>query len=373
MKVAIDMGPVKTGHAVRGVGVYTENLVKGLRSLEAGLGLEVEEWGGGAFSRNVDLVHYPYFDLFYHTLSLRKRLPTVVTIHDVIPLVFPEHYPPGLRGRFNLRLQKLALRGVEAVVTDSDCSKRDIHKYFGVPLKQIHRVYLAGQPQVSGDVSEDELSRVKEKYNLPESFVLYVGDVNYNKNLLSLVKAVKRVRIQNTEFRIQNNDKSNLKLETGNLKLVVVGRQAVSEDFDRSHIENQALVEFQRMCEESDDVLRLGYVPTKELGAIYGLATCYCQPSFYEGFGVPVLEAMAAGCPVVSTKGGSLAEVGGKAAIYTGTSPKSIAGGLRLVLGLSNAQRKRLVQEGIKQAGRFSWEKAARETVDVYKEILKIK
>jgi glycosyltransferase involved in cell wall biosynthesis len=366
MKVAIDTGPLSGGHAVRGVGVYTRNLVNQFKFKYKREGSEVTEFSGGRIPRGVEVVHYPYFDLWWRSLPLVKRKPTVVTIHDVTPLVYPEYYPPGRRGRVNLTWQKLALRGVKAVVTDSECSKRDIHKYLGVPLAKIHRVYLAGQPEVLGEVSEKKLEEVRENYKLPERFVLYVGDVNWNKNLTSLVEAVGRIK--NQELRIK--ERGNSKLETGNLKLVVVGKQAVAEDYDREHIENLPLAEFQKSCEEGEGVLRLGFVPVEDLGAIYRLATCYSQPSYYEGFGLVILEAMSAGCPVVCTKGGSLPEIGGKAAIYTGTTAESLAKGIEVVLGLTEAQRKRLVQEGKRQAEKFSWEKCARKMVEVYGKVV---
>ena len=141
MKVVIDISPLQTGHKTRGIGIYTRELSQGLRKVDKINSYILTTRPHQV--KQVSLIHYPYFDLFFHTLPIQKRTRTVVTIHDVIPLIFPLWFKPGLRGRFHLFLQKLALKKVDAVITDSHNSKTDIVKYLKVPADKIHVVHLA--------------------------------------------------------------------------------------------------------------------------------------------------------------------------------------------------------------------------------------
>src|SRR4030042_2277645 len=142
MKVAVDISPLKNENRYRGVGIYTKQLVKALQSLNiSNFSCQLIE--NKAMVKDSDLIHYPFFDLFFLTLPLKKSKPTVVTIHDVIPLIFPEHYPAGIRGNSKFQVQNLSLRGVKAIITDSENSKRDIFKYLRYPKEKIYVVPLA--------------------------------------------------------------------------------------------------------------------------------------------------------------------------------------------------------------------------------------
>lgn len=347
MKVGIDVSPLKTSHKFRGIGSYTKSLVDALQLFKVpNFSIELIEKGGVPV--DCDLVHYPYFDLFQTTLPLIKKKKSIVTIHDVIPLVFPKNYPPGLRGKIKFSIQKLSLRGVKAVICDSKNSKKDIFKYLKYPKERIFVVYLAPEEIFKPIKSTILLRRIIVKYGLPRGFVLYVGDVNYNKNLLSLAKACKEIKIP----------------------LVIAGKQAAQKEFDQSHIENQPLVQLIKLYGTDPEVIRLGFVPEKDLVIIYNLATVYCQPSFYEGFGLPVLEAMVCGTPVVASNQSSLPEVTGKAAILVDPYDiKEMTTKLKKVIGSRDLQ-KELSQQGLIQAKKFSWEKVARETYEVYQKVV---
>src|SRR3989344_2099875 len=134
MKVAIDSAPLTGGHGVRGVGTYTRELTQELEKLkgEDSLIIESVDFRKTDLSK-FDIVHYPYFDLFFHTLPIQKSARTVVTIYDVIPLIYPKHYPSGIRGKVNFFLQKYSLKNVDAIITDSETSKKDIARLLGVP------------------------------------------------------------------------------------------------------------------------------------------------------------------------------------------------------------------------------------------------
>ncbi len=356
VKVAIDISPIKTGHKVRGVGMYTQRLVETLQRIGEleNQRIRIDPFDSShepsAMShQRFDLIHYPYFDLFFLTLPLRKIAKTVVTVHDVTPLVFPEHYPPGIKGKIKFLIQKLSLQSVSAVITDSQNSKNDIFKYLNYPEDKIHVVYLAqGDGFKKLEIDNWQLV-TRRKYSLPDTFVLYVGDVNWNKNVLGLVKACKKIKVP----------------------LVVVGKQAVQEDFDRWHIENQSLVQLIGLYGKDPEIKRLGFVPEEDLVKIYNLATVYCQPSFYEGFGLPVLEAMACGCPVVVAKTSSLPEICGQAAVMVNPNDSNdIAWGLKKVL--SDVKIKEmLIEKGITQSKKFSWKRTALQTLKVYEKMVK--
>jgi glycosyltransferase involved in cell wall biosynthesis len=149
-----------------------------------------------------------------------------------------------------------------------------------------------------------------------------------------------------------------------------VGKQAIQENFDKKHVENRPLVQLIEEYGNDPLVRRLGFVLNDDLVAIYNLAAVYCQPSFYEGFGLPVLEAMACGCPVVAANTGSLPEICGNAAIMVNPNDiKSIAGGLREVVENEDLRRD-LIKKGLNQVKKFSWEKTAEETIRVYERVL---
>lgn len=339
LKIAINTSPLKGAHAVRGVGSYTKNLVDALKKRNDIKLVDLKE--------NPDVVHYPYFDLFFLTLPFNKTYSTVVTIHDVIPLLYPEHYPKGIRGWIKFQIQKFSLKGVSAVIADSETSKKDILRFLDVPQEKVHTIHLAPANNFKPITNHRLLITARKKYQLPDSFVLYVGDVNYNKNVLGLVKACKVIKTP----------------------LVIVGKQAVEKDFDRSHPENQPLVQLIEQYGSDLDILRVGFVSDKDLVAIYNLATVYCQPSFYEGFGLPVLEAMACGCPVVAGRTQALVEVAGDGAIFV--DPKDyneIAKGLQQLI--SNSQkRNKLIKKGLEHVKKFNWLKVAGETVKIYKNV----
>ena len=188
------------------------------------------------------------------------------------------------------------------------------------------------------------LASIREKYKLPEKFVLYVGDVTWNKNLPRLIEAIKKI----------------------NLTLVMVGSALVQKEFDHLNPWNQDLLKVQKQVENDKRIIRLGFIPTKDLVALYNLAAVFVMPSIYEGFGLPILEAMSCGCPVVTTKEGSVPEVAGSAAYYVDAYDiNDIANGIGEVY-FNQKLQKELSQKGVMQAKNFSWEKTAGETMNVY-------
>lgn len=319
----------------RGVGFYTENLSKALAEIP----------GVILTDNNPDIIHYPFFDLFYSTLPNHSQKPTVVTIHDLTPLVMSNRYPKGLRGTFNLIRQWWSLRNVSAIITDSENSKRDIVRIFRLPDEKIFVTPLAVSDDYKKTPSESKINEVKSRYNLPDRFILTLaGGPNPNKNLPSLAEATDRLDIP----------------------LVIVGGGMNQEIVKPVHPELIDLVRLQVY----NHLICPGFIPNEDFNSMLHLAEIYVQPSLYEGFGLPLLEAMTAGCLIVSSKTSSLPEIYHEQAItFNPKSLRSMERSLRKALCLSTTEKKRQIDMAKKRATDFDWIKTAKSTLGVYKYI----
>ena len=353
MKIAFDISPLESGHKIRGIGFYTRNLALELKKLIKKTSWSFDEVNlktGNKGSAIYDLIHYPYFDLFFISLPLFKAAKLVLTIHDITPLLYPRDYPPGLKGKIKFQIQKFLLKKIDAVITDTKTSKEDIVKYLGYPEDKIYPIYLGIDKRFVKVSNPKRYNQLRKRYNLPNKFVLYVGDVNPNKNLVRLARACKLI----------------------NLTLVIVGKQAIVEDFDKQHPEMKMWAGFLSKYKSDPNIKRLGYIKDEELVGLYNCASVYCQPSLYEGFGLPVLEAMSCGCPVVCAKTPALEEIAGDAALFANPySNKDIASKLSDILEQSKI-KDILITKGYKNIQRFSWKKCALETLDVYRRVLNL-
>lgn len=341
MKIAFCTSPLKNNSKTRGVGVYTRELLRALRQNFPRD--QFIEKSGNPYGVQANLVHYPFFDPFYLTLPWHFRQKTVITIHDLIPLKYPTHFKPGLRGSLKWHIQKYRARRAAAILTDSQSSARDIQALLGVPANKIHVVPLAA----SGTKTTALVNRkVKKLYHLPDQYVLYVGDINWNKNVLGLIQSFNQLKNQDVH-------------------LVLVGKVFS----DRPDIpEFATIIAAIQSSPKRERIHPLGYIPTHHLGSIYQQALLYCQPSWDEGFGLPLLEAMQVGCPVISSDRGSLKEVGGEAVEYFDPSQNDLHHKIDALLS-SDAKRQALIEAGYRQSKLFSWDKTARLTMAVYNHI----
>ena len=332
MRIALVIPPI-IGHALRGTGVYTDALYEALKKIE---NMEVTKIPYGSNFQNFDIVHYPYFDPFFLTLPLVKKIPTVVTVHDLIPLAFPSKFPKGLRGFLKWRLQRRSLTNVSAVITDSQASKVDICRFTGISENKVQVVYLGVGKQF------------KQLNKSRKNFILYVGDINYNKNIPRLLGAFHKAVGTFPD-----------------LKLMLVGKGFVT---DTRELQN--LKKLVKTFGIAQKVVMIGSVDEKRLVDLYNTASLYVQPSLAEGFGLPVLEAMACGCPVVVSNCSSLSEITNDASVEVDPlDEQSIASGILSIINDKN-HRKKLSLLGLKHVGRFSWEKTAAKTLEVYKKVL---
>ena len=334
MRVAIDGGPLSSGDSVRGIGVYVRELTKVIKDADI---IDVKK----ADLSRYDVVHFTKFNPFFVSLPFSKpdRTKFVLTIYDLIPLIYPKHYVPGIKGFLKWQVNKyLIKKNVDAIVTISETSKKDICRFLEIDPNKVFVTYLAS-PAIfkrleSGNkqTSSTWKSETAKKFNLPKQFVLYVGDINYSKNIPNLVKACGIV----------------------GLPLVVAGKQAAEVDkMDMKHPEHIHL----RSVDWSN-VVRLGFVEDSDLVKIYNLAEVYAQPSFYEGFSLPPLQAVNCKTPVVLSKNQCHVEVFGDDFDYIDPNdPKSIADGI-----LNPNRSKKLPRN-------YTWQKTALDTSEIYEKV----
>lgn len=366
MKIAIDITPLKTDHQYRGIGSYTSHLIRSLEKYNS-KNQYTKFTRGKKFPKNIDLIHYSCFDCFKWTLPLFKKLPSVVTIHDLIPIIFPDKFPRGIKGEIQWQLQRFSLKSVSAIIADSECSKKDVIKFIGFPKERIHVIPLAAGEEFQQLAINNQQLAIKQKYCLPDIFVLYVGDINWNKNIAGLIKAFANVKCQMASQERSSLREANVKSKFQNLKLVLVGKAFRDKGLTEVQEINRLIDEL----EIADSVLKLGFVLARDLVTIYNLATVYCQPSFYEGFGLPCLEAMVCGTPVVAADIPVLREVCGKASLYVDPGDANdIAIGILEILEFDDSNYQAQVERGLKQAKKFSWKQVAQKTVKVYRKAI---
>ncbi|MFQ6001615.1 MAG: glycosyltransferase family 4 protein [Anaerolineae bacterium] len=291
--------------------------------------------------QGMDVAHVPYF-----APPLFPSRPTVVTIHDLIPLILPA-YKGSILVRFYTRLVSLAAKRAQAIITDSHSSKRDIINLLKIPGERVHVIPLAADERFKPGV-KTELDRVRRKYNLPQEFILYLGGFDQRKNMNILFKGFKGV-----------------KERLGDRCPLVIAGTLPSKD-------TSFFPHPRRLAEEagvSDAVRFIGWVPEEKKPALYGLATLFLYPSLYEGFGLPPLEAMACGTPVIASNAASLPEVVGDGGVLVDPREPEAWAEAMVALLTNPQKREEFSAKAVEQARKFSWQRTARETLEVYKQV----
>jgi glycosyltransferase involved in cell wall biosynthesis len=285
------------------------------------------------------LLHEPHY-----VLPPLVTCRSVVTIHDCIHLRFPQYLPNRAALTYARAQMGSAARRSDRILTVSEASKRDILEYFDVPPDKIAVIYNAIDEHFAVAPPEDHVRRVAERYQLEGRFVLYVGNVKPHKNLEKLLDAFHLLRAH---------------ADMHDVTLVVIGDAISKYAGLRRAVHRYNLHKFVRF---------LGFLPDETLAVVYRLARVFVFPSLYEGFGLPPLEAMASGTPVVTSNVSSLPEVAGDAALLVDpTSAEAIADAMRRVL-TDHTLAAELSARGIARARTFSWERAATRVLQIYGE-----
>lgn len=290
---------------------------------------------------HVDLFHSPHY-----VLPPLIHCRSVVTIHDCIHLMFPQYLPGRLAYVYAKAQMWTAAHRSDRVLTVSETSKQDILRRFRVPADKVTVVYNAIDERLTDPPAPEDFARVRVRYQLKDPFALYVGNIKPHKNLERLIEAFHELR-KESQFE--------------SLKLVIIGDEISRYQGLRRAVHRHKLHKHVRF---------FGFVGPATLAVLYRLARVFVFPSLYEGFGLPPLEAMYFGTPVVTSNVSSLPEVVGDAAILVDPySPASIAEGMRRAL-TDEELRASLRERGMARAREFSWEHSVERIHGVYTEVM---
>jgi glycosyltransferase involved in cell wall biosynthesis len=375
MRVGIDYTAAARQRA--GIGRYTRELVAALFRMESAHrytlfaatgGLKTGDWRLEIENlqspvSNLQLRAIPITDDWLHRLWQRLRLPipveavtgpldvfyspdfvlpptlrgtrTLLTVHDLSFLHYPEAFVPSLRA-YLARVVPRSVARADRVLADSASTRDDLITYFGTPPEKVHVLYSGVDARFHPEKESGEEERLRSKYGVESPYLLSVGTLQPRKNYVRLIKAFANLPLADLQFAIAG------------------GRGWLYEDI---------LAEAQR---HGDRVRVLGFVDDADLPALLRNAALFAFPSLYEGFGLPVLEAMACGVPAVCSSTSSLPEVGGDAALMVDPlDVDALAQAMARVLGDAGLRRE-MVAKGLAQAKRFTWEKAARQLLDSF-------
>lgn len=379
MKIAVDVSQLV--YQGTGIATYTSRLIDNLLKIDSRNDFVL--FGSSLRQRQIlsDLISgwqqhhhviaklYPFPPLFLETLWNRLHVlpidrligkvdvfhssdwlqpPTsaakVTTVHDLIVYRFPESF--SSRGGHDIVAnQKNRLRWVKKecalIMADSKATRQDLIDYLGIEPRRIKVIYLAAA-DIFKPQNQAAINKVKAKYRLDGDYLFCLGALEPRKNFKGAVEA----------FRL-------LGKTAASCQLVIAGKFAWGDN------------QLSNFKYQKSKIKTLGLVPQEDLPALYSGASCFVYPSFYEGFGLPVLEAMSCACPVVTTNRGSLPEITADSAqMVDPDSPEDIAAGIKRILKLSPSQRRQVVINCVKQAGRFNWSETARQVLSVYREVV---
>jgi len=356
-----------------GIGRYTENLVKNLLLIDKKnkyylIHSNKKKYN---FKGNYQEIRLPFFDsipkklitgtfLFekicrdykldiLHELGqispffFKSKTKKMLTIFDLSPIVYPQFFTT-LTSIYS-KLFSTILKNTDRIITISENSKKDIIKILKVPEEKIIVTYLGIENKFKQVKDKQLLERIRKKYKLPKRFILFVGTIEPRKNLTSLLSALSDIR------------KSGLEIQ-----LVIVGRMGWMQN---------NILEIIEKLNIKRDVVFTGFIKDKDLPCLYNLAEVFVYPSLYEGFGLPVLEAIACGCPVITINTSSLPEVIGEAGILINPNNlNELINSIKKVLTDEKIKNK-MINEGFFQAKKFSCQNCAKETLKVYEKLIR--
>jgi len=286
-------------------------------------------------------------DLFHSTnyiLPPQRFGKSIITIHDLFFLIAPEYASKASVKLFKDQIKKYALRANKIIVV-SESTKRDVQRLLGIAPGKIAVIYEGAESGYRPLNKELALKEIKHKYKLEHRFILFVGTLEPRKNLTNLIQAYSLFRNRRKDCRH---------------KLVICGMKGWSA---------RDIFETAERLKLKKEIIFTGYVPENDLPLFYNAADLFTFPSLYEGFGLPVLEAMACGTPVITSNTSSLPEIVGEAAIMINpTDVGALADAIDKVLG-NESLRQEMRNKGLARTKLFSWEETTKATVRLYKEV----
>lgn len=361
IKIGIDIQSIEG--KITGLGVYTKNLTRYLAEHEnehfCFEFFKTQEksdfntfrrwrWENIELPRRarrecVDVLHVPAF-----APPATKGCKVVVTVHDLIGILFPNQL--GLPSRLYWgKWLPFCIQRADAIIADSENTKKDIVQTLRIPESKIRVIYPSGHENFSVSIPSGAIRSVKNKFKIQEKYFLFVGTIEPRKNLARVVEAF-------MTFLKTNH--------TPQFQLVVVG----SQEFAHGRFFRTLDKQFHKASEK---VVFTDYVPQEELNALYCGSIALLYPSLYEGFGIPILEAMASGTPVITSTITSVPEVAGDAAYLVDPfNVQALANAMSNLVADSNL-RSQLIEKGFERIKKFSWHKTAQETIQVYESLLK--
>jgi glycosyltransferase involved in cell wall biosynthesis len=352
MRIAIDTQ--STVGRKTGIGYYTSELLAAMRRIAPQHEYMELDWGRDVAMRfdrrlrwqqyeapsrarkaHADLLHVTGFDA-----PLWHPCPTVLTVHDLIGMLFPQNLPPVSRFYWS-RWLPFTIRAADAIIADSVATRDDVNRLLGIPAERIHVVYLGVEERFRPQPAE-KVAELRKRYHLEHPFILYLGTLEPRKGVDTLIDAFAQMAGAYT------------------IDLAIAGKKGWWWESLSAQIAQHGL---------EQRVHFLDYVPGSELPILYSAANIFAFPSRYEGFGLPILEAMACETPVVCANTSSLPEVAGDAAILVPPNqPATLANALGKVIDEPDiATRLRLA--GRARAAEFTWAKAAQATLEIYQKV----
>ena len=351
MYVGLDGIPLK--QVKTGVGHYTSELARALADVAPDDKFELlmpprpslrsRYWSQIGLPLYINRLRLDLFHGTNYNIPLWKVCPTVLTIHDLSLLLWPQTHERSLVRRARRRLPMMA-RAATAIIVPSHAVKREVCDHLEIDSRKIVVIPEAAR-EAFQQIPTTETESVRRRLRVEDDFILFVGTIEPRKNLLTLVRAFEEI----------------LRSDSRRPQLVIAGATGwLSED----------VFTYVRAAGISDRILFVGYLADDDLRALYSACRTFVYPSLYEGFGLPLLEAMACGAPVITSDTPSIRETVGEAArLVSPTDSRGLAQAMVRLLD-DAAERQQRSVAGMRHARKFSWEKTARATLDLYREVL---
>ena len=375
MRIAIDIRRMNEF----GVGTYTRNIIRALARLDSEdeyflLGPQEKVTEIGTLPKNFQaiplpspetaqgflrchavvsrlrcqLVHVPHLFWVPHNLPCRY----VVTVHDLLDHMYRAHNGSGFRRTLHFHLTRRVLKNAARIFAVSQFTKNEIQKLFGIEAGKIEVIYNAIDPRfLTGHTTETDRQLLAERYQIIHPFLLYAGRISPHKNVVRIIEAFSALK---TELARQD--------AFPDLKLIIIGDELSKHPDLRRTVVRSGV---------QNDVRFLGFVPIEVLRIFYDAAKVFVFPSLYEGFGLPPLEAMAHGTPVLTSNTSSIPEIVGNAAMLV--NPENIFEMMRALqrVLLDQTLREKLRHAGYEQVKKFSWDRSVEEVLQGYREVVR--